>query len=358
MSSYSAAGVDEEREQSAFAAVMRPWLQKTRIANPDVRVASGIGSGHFASVLSLGAGAPSIAITTDGVGTKIVLARAAGRYESVGIDCVANNVNDLICVGADPVALVDYIALDAVDEAVLGELARGMFLGADLAGVAIVGGEIAQVASLLAPRDGHGGQGPVFDLVGTAVGVLPAGAPVLDGSGVRPGDVVVGLRSSGLHSNGYSLARRALFEVGGLSLDQPLSDLLLEPTRVYVAAARALWAAQIPVRGMVHISGGGLLNLLRLAAPVGYRLDLLPEPPRIFETIRKAGDLAMAEMYAAFNMGIGLCVVVPEDSVEATLSAVSGVGEEGLVIGTVVDGPDRRVELPQVGLVGRGDAFS
>src|SRR5215210_7495720 len=153
MSSYSASGVDEEREQSAFAAVMRPWLEKTRIANPDVRVSSGIGSGHFASVLSLGGGSgPSIALTTDGVGTKILLARMAGRYESVGIDCVANNVNDLICVGADPVALVDYIALDAIDEAVLGELARGLFLGADLAGVAIVGGEIAQVASLLAGR--------------------------------------------------------------------------------------------------------------------------------------------------------------------------------------------------------------
>jgi phosphoribosylformylglycinamidine cyclo-ligase len=249
---YAAAGVDEEREQSAFAAVMRPWLEKTRIANPDVRVASGIGSGHFASVLSF-AGGPSIALTTDGVGTKILLARAAGRYESVGIDCVANNVNDLICVGADPVALVDYVALDAIDEAVLVELARGLFLGADLAGVAIVGGEIAQIGSLLATREAAGGGGaPVFDLVGTAVGVLPAGRAVLDGGEVQAGDVVVGLRSSGLHSNGYSLARHALFEVGGLSLDEGgLADLLLEPTRVYVPAARALWGADVPVRGMV-----------------------------------------------------------------------------------------------------------
>ncbi|MCA1691901.1 MAG: phosphoribosylformylglycinamidine cyclo-ligase [Actinobacteria bacterium] len=357
MSSYASAGVDEQREQSAFAAVMRPWLEKTRIANPGVRVTSGIGSGHFASVLELGGiGGPSIAVTTDGVGTKILLARQAGRYESVGIDCVANNVNDLICVGADPVALVDYIALDAVDEAVLGELARGLFMGADLAGVAIVGGEIAQVASLLAARAGPD-EGPVFDLVGTAVGVMPAGSVVLDGSAVAPGDVVVGLRSSGLHSNGYSLARRALFDVAGLPLDQGLADALLEPTRVYVAAARALWAANVPLHGMVHISGGGLLNVLRLAAPVGYRLDSLPEPPAVFELIRSSGDVPLAELYSTFNMGIGLCVVVPEEAADAALAAVAAAGEQASVIGRVVEGPDRRVELPAMGLVGRGDAF-
>ncbi len=357
MSEYAAAGVDEAREQAAFGAAMRPWLEKTRVANPHVRVRSGIGSGHFASVLDLGD--VSIAVTTDGVGTKILLARLVGRYESVGIDCVANNVNDLICVGADPVALVDYIALDEVDERVLAELARGLFLGADAAGVAVVGGEIAQVASLLADRGAAGGgEGPVFDLVGTAVGVLPGARPVLDGAEVAPGDVVVGLRSSGLHSNGYSLARRALFEVGGLELDPALADRLLEPTRVYVGFARGLWAREVPVRGIVHISGGGLLNLLRLAAPVGYRLDELPEPPDVFTLIRDAGGVPPEEMYATFNMGIGLGVVVPEDAVAAVLSAAHEVGEEGRVIGRVVEGPDRRVELPATGLVGRGDVFS
>lgn len=346
MVDYASSGVDEDREQAAFAAAMRPWLAKTRIARPDVRVASGIGSGHFASVLDIDGG-PSIAVTTDGVGTKIELARMVGRYESVGIDCVANNVNDLICVGADPVALVDYIALDEVDEGVLGELARGLFLGAEAAGVAVVGGEIAQVATLLAPRGAS--ESPVFDLVGTAIGVMPAGAAVLDGSAVAPGDVVIGLRSSGLHSNGYSLARRALGD--GLAA---VADRLLEPTRVYVGAARALWAAGVPLRGMVHISGGGLLNLLRLAAPVAYVLDTLPEPPEVFELIRSAGDVPLAEMYATFNMGIGLCLVVPPDAVDATLAAL----DEGEVIGRVIDGPERRVELPAAGLVGRGDAFA
>ena len=351
MGDYAASGVDEEREQSAFAAVMRPWLEKTRVVRPDVRVTSGIGSGHFASVLSLGEGVPSVAITTDGVGTKIEVARLAGRFETVGIDCVANNVNDLICVGADPVALVDYIALDEVDERVLGELARGLFLGADAAGIAVVGGEIAQVASMLAAR--AEGAPPVFDLVGTAVGVLPAGAVVLDGSAVVPGDVVVGLRSSGLHSNGYSLARRVL---GDAVLS--LADKLLEPTRVYVPAARALWAAGVEIHGMVHISGGGLLNVLRLAAPVGYVLDALPAVPDVFEAVRAAGDVPMAEMYATFNMGIGLCVVVPESAADAAVAAATEAGEVASVIGRVVDGPDRRVEIPSLHLVGRGDAFA
>ncbi len=356
MGEYASAGVDEEREQAAFARAMRPWLEKTRVANPAVRVLSGIGSGHFASVLGIDGG-PSIAVTTDGVGTKILVARAVGRYETVGSDVVANNVNDLICVGADPVALVDYIATDAVDEHVFGELARGMSLGAEAAGIAIVGGEIAQVASLLAERAGAGGSGPVFDLVGTALGVLPADSLVLDGSAVVAGDMVVGLGSSGLHSNGYSLARRALFEVAGVPVES-VADALLEPTRIYVAAARVLWTAGVPVHGMVHISGGGLLNLLRLAAPVGYVLDTLPDPPPIFGQIQRAGSVATEEMYATFNMGIGLCVVVPPEAVPAAVAAVTGVGEEASVIGRVVDGPDRRVELPAAGLVGRGDTFS
>ena len=345
MGDYAASGVDEEREQAAFSGVMRPWLEKTRVARPGVRVLAGIGSGHFASVLGIGESV-AVAVTTDGVGTKIEVARLVGRYEGIGVDVVANNVNDLICVGADPVAMVDYIALDAVDEDVLAELARGMFLGADAAGVAVVGGEIAQVASMLAARAPS--DPVVFDLVGTALGVQAG--PLVDGSAVVPGDVVVGLRSSGLHSNGYTLARRALGESGV----RAHADALLEPTRIYVGAARALWAAGVPVHGMVHISGGGLLNLLRLSSPVGYVLDQLPEPPAIFGAVAEAGGVPAAEMYATFNMGIGLCVVLPESAVDAAVAAMG----EGEVIGSVVTGPDRRVEVPSVGLVGRGDTFS
>ena len=213
-STYAAAGVDEEREQAAFARVMRPWLARTKVRSPLVTSITGLASGYFATLMHLPPG-PPIALTTDGVGTKILLAREANRWEPIGVDCVANNVNDLICVGAVPLALLDYMATDRIDEGVLDEIARGLFLGAELAGIAIPGGEIAQIGDMLA--DSAGG-GPMLDLVGTAIGALPPGREALDGSMARPGDVVIGLLSSGLHSNGYSLARHALFRKGGMSL--------------------------------------------------------------------------------------------------------------------------------------------
>src|SRR5215469_8191411 len=249
--SYAAAGVDEQREQDVFARAMRPWLARTAARSSMVASITGLSSGYFATILQLDSG-PPLALSTDGGGTKILLAREANRWEPIGIDCVANNVNDLICVGAVPLALLDYMATDRIDEGVLDEVARGLFLG-------------AQIGDMLA--DSAGG-GPMLDLVGTAIGALPplgtsdaqqaqqapraqqAYRPAVDGRAVRPGDVVIGLPSSGLHSNGYSLARHALFKKGGLALNDPvpgsgrrLADALLQPTRVYVEAAEALWSA-------------------------------------------------------------------------------------------------------------------
>src|ERR1700678_3640387 len=206
--SYAQAGVDEEREQAAFARVMRPWLARTRVKSPLVTSITGLASGYFATLMHLPPG-PPIALTTDGVGTKIMRAEGAGRWEPIGVDCVANNVNDLICVGAVPLALLDYVATDRIDEGVLEEIARGLYLGADLAGIAIPAGEIAQIGAMLA--DAAGGR-PMLDLVGTAIGALPPGRDPVDGSGVRSGDVIIGLPSSGLHSNRDSLAPHVLFE--------------------------------------------------------------------------------------------------------------------------------------------------
>ena len=190
---YGAAGVDEEREQDVFARAMRPWLARTGARSPLVASISGLESGYFATLLRCTPGLP-LALSTDGVGTKILLAREANRWEPIGVDCVANNVNDLICVGAVPLALLDYVATDRIDEGVLEEIARGLYLGADLAGIAIPGGEIAQIGAMLA--DAAGGR-PMLDLVGTAIGALPPGRDPMDGSGVRPGDVIIGLPSSG-----------------------------------------------------------------------------------------------------------------------------------------------------------------
>src|SRR6202522_2743818 len=181
--SYAAAGVDEQREQDVFARAMRPWLARTAARSSMVTSITGLSSGYFATILQLDSG-PPLAMSTDGVGTKILLAREANRWEPIGIDCVANNVNDLICVGAVPLALLDYVAIDRIDEGVLEEIARGLYLGADLAGIAIPGGEIAQIGSMLA--DPAGGP-PLLDLVGTGSGGLPPRPDPIDGSGVRAG---------------------------------------------------------------------------------------------------------------------------------------------------------------------------
>jgi phosphoribosylformylglycinamidine cyclo-ligase len=368
--SYRDAGVDEEREQDAFSKVMRPWLARTQVASPLVTSITGLASGYFATLVHIPPG-PPIALTTDGVGTKILLARQANRWEAVGIDVVANNVNDLVCVGAVPLALLDYMATDRVDEAVFEELARGMYLGANLAGIAIPGGEIAQIGAMLASPDDKA-KGPMLDLVGTAMGAMPPADPAeqpeagritewrqpVDGASVEAGDVIIGLPSSGLHSNGYSLARHALFDIGGLTLnDSHLADALLQPTRVYVAAAEALWKANVQPKGLVHISGGGLLNLGRLAADVSYELDALPAPPPIFKTIAEAGKVAAATMYATFNMGIGFCVVVSPAQQQAAIAALKQAGEEPVRIGRVTGQPGRDVSIPAEGLTGHGDAF-
>src|SRR3984885_15184455 len=350
--SYAQAGVDEEREQAAFARVMRPWLARTKVRSPLVPSITGLASGYFATLMHLPPG-PPIALTTDGVGTKIMLAEEANRWEPIGVDCVANNVNDLICVGAVPLALLDYIATDRIDEAVLDEVARGLFLGAELAGIAIPGGEIAQIGEMLAKSSSGG---PTLDLVGTAIGALPPAEGTadgyrlaLDGSAVGPGDVVIGLPSSGLHSNGYSLARHALFKTAGLTLDDQvpgsgrrLSDALLQPTRVYVNAAEALWAAGGKPDGMADVS---------------HEPHPGPAAPELFALIASSGGVDDATMYATLNMGIGFCVVVGKDDQRAALEALKAAGEDAIRIGTVTERPGRTVTIPTAGLIGKGDAF-
>jgi phosphoribosylformylglycinamidine cyclo-ligase len=357
---YLHAGVDEQREQKTLREIMLPWFEKTRRSSVAHSVL-GVGAGHFATVVKFAAG-NSIALSTDGVGTKILVARMADRYEPIGVDCVANNVNDLICIGARPLILLDYIAIDRIDENVLERIARGLSEGAQEAQVEIAGGEIAQVAGLLASsEDGP----PMFDLVGTALGEIEGNPPrALDGSMVRLGDVVIGLPSSGLHSNGYSLARYALFEKADLALDyrlpetrQTLADALLEPTKIYVRPVQALWDANIPVHGLVNISGGGLLNLTRLSAEVSYILDSLPDEAPVFRLIREKGELSWAEMFATFNMGVGLCIVVPESSVESSLNVLEDAGESPFILGSVVQGNERSVQIPKWNLTGSGDEF-
>jgi phosphoribosylformylglycinamidine cyclo-ligase len=260
--------------------------------------------GHYASVIRLDE-RTGIALSTDGVGTKLLVAEQLGRYDSIGIDCVAMNVNDVICVGAEPLAMLDYIAIDRADPEICAEVGVGLARGAELAGVEIPGGELAQLGEMVRG----------VDVSGACFGTV-ALDEIIDGSAVQAGDAILGLPSSGLHSNGYSLARSAL---DGLPLDQDpegrlggaLGDELLVPTEIYVKPILELLRSEVEVRGLAHITSGGLGNLLRLAAEVGYEIDdPLPEPP-IFGLIQERSGTSDEEMHDVFNMGCGLCCIVP-----------------------------------------------
>lgn len=292
--------------------------------------------GHYAAVLEV---APNlgIAVGTDGVGSKLIVAEQAGRHDTVGIDCVAMNVNDVVCVGAEPIALLDYLAVERVDEDVMREIAAGLKAGAELAGVEIPGGEVAVLPELIRGHPSPGG----FDLTAACLGTVALDA-IVTGAACRPGDALLGLPSSGLHSNGYSLARRAL---SGLALDDrpaalggaSVADALLEPTVIYVRAALELLRSGLPVHGLAHITGGGLLNLTRLNAHVGYEVtDPLPALP-IFGLVRDLGAVADAEMWEVFNMGCGFCAVVQEEAAGEAAALLARHHAGTRRIGTVTD---------------------
>jgi phosphoribosylformylglycinamidine cyclo-ligase len=265
-----------------------------------------------------------LALSTDGVGTKLLVAEQLGRFHTIGIDCVAMNVNDVICVGAEPLAMLDYIAVDRADPDVCEEIGRGLARGAELAGIEIPGGELAQLGEMIRG----------FDIVGACFGTVGLDA-IIDGSQIRPGDPIIGLPSSGLHSNGYTLARRTLdgIPLSDAQLGRPLGELLLEPTEIYVEPVLALLRSGVDVRGLAHITSGGLGNLLRFPAEVGYEIDDPLPPQPIFGLIRDRGPVSEEEMYEVFNMGCGFCCVVAAGQEEEALELLRGRYPEARRIG-------------------------
>jgi len=260
-------------------------------------------------------------------------------------------VNDLVCVGAEPVALVDYLAVERADPAALEQIAIGLKRGAELAGVEIPGGELAQLPELI-----RGHPSPLgFDLVGACFGIVELDA-VVTGARVKPGDAVIGLPSSGVHSNGLTLARRALpdlaerpAELGGASA----GETLLEPTAIYVGAVGELLGSGVDVRGLAHITSGGMLNLLRLEASVGYEIDRPLPRLAIFDLIAGRSRASEAELLEVFNMGCGFCCVVPADQTDAAVELLDSHHGGTAVIGRVTDEAGV-VRLP--GLVGRAES--
>lgn len=344
---YAAAGVDAPGAHGALTGLVAV-LKGIDTGKPSRSV---LQSGHYAAVLRLD-DTTGLALCTDGVGSKVIVAEQAGRYDTVGIDCIAMNVNDVICVGAEPIALVDYIAVEDAQPDMLRQIAEGLRAGAERAGVEIPGGELAQLPELIRGHPSPNG----FDLCASCVGLVPLDR-IITGRTVQPGDAIIGIPSSGVHSNGLTLARTVLSdlreappELGGRSV----ADELLEPTVIYVRAVLELIASEIDVRGLAHITGDGFLNLTRLEAEVGYRIDNpLPVPP-VFRLIAERGAVDETELWEVFNMGCGFCVVVPPADADAAVELLGRRHAGTAVIGEITADAGL-VELPQAGLSGRRD---
>jgi phosphoribosylformylglycinamidine cyclo-ligase len=316
--------------------------------------------GQYASVLQVRDDL-AIAISTDGVGSKTLVASALDRYDTIGFDCVAMNVNDILCVGARPLAMVDYLGVHTLDSRRADEILKGLGAAAKEASVAIPGGELAQLPEVIGSDGRSPGDAKAFDLVGTCIGMVHPAEIVL-GDAIGAGDSLIGIASSGIHSNGLTLARRVLLDKGGYSLNEligvlgrTLGEELLHPTEIYVRAVEALWDRDVRPHGLAHITSDGLANLCRLNDGVRFQVDALPKPQPIFELIRSVGSVEDAEMYRVFNMGTGFVAVVTKDDEERSLDAIRAAGYDAMVIGSVVSG-EPGVDVRPLGLFGRLDS--
>ncbi len=346
---YKDSGVDIE-EGDRLVERIKPAAKRTM--RPEVMA----GIGGFASLVALPQGyrEPVLVSGTDGVGTKLKVAFIAGRHDTIGQDLVAMCVNDVACTGAEPIFFLDYFGTGKLSSDQAADVVTGIAKGCEIAGAALVGGETAELPGFYAPGE--------YDLAGFCVGVVEK-SQIVDGSRVKAGDVIIGLPSSGLHSNGYSLARKVLLEVQGRSLDETpaelggrtLGDALLEPTRIYVKDVLALRRSGVDVHSMSHITGGGLPGNAPRTLPDGTKaiIDASTwEIPAIFELIRQGGDVPWDDMLQTFNLGIGFVVVVPPHEESHAVQLLRGRGIEARRIGVVesgVDGEEATCEVRNIG---------
>jgi phosphoribosylformylglycinamidine cyclo-ligase len=346
---YKTAGVDTAAAQSGLGKI----VERIKATWP---APGGVGTvkldiGYFANVIDIGG--IGLAICTDGVGSKSIIAQMMNRYDTIGIDCVAMNVNDAICVGARPISMVDYIAIENADAEILGAIAIGLAAGAKQAGISISGGEIAPLKDVVRG----------FDLVGMAVGIVPLDR-IITGRDLVSGDVIIGIESSGIHSNGLTLARHVFFERAKLSIDHvfpelgtPLGEELLRPTLIYVPEILEIIGNIHAVKALINITGDGLLNLPRVDATVGFVIDDLPPTPPIFGLIEQCGAVDRTEMFEVYNMGVGFCVLIAETEVDATLSILRHHNRSAKIIGRVIADESKGVYLPRQRLAGHGKVF-
>ena len=311
VSTYSEAGVDIDASEKATEALIAQIEGVNRKGDGEaIKLDNG-----FAGLVKLGDGA--LAMCTDGVGSKLLLAEEMDSIHTVGIDCVAMNTNDLICVGAEPLSFVDYVALDKPDEDLMAKIGMGLAEGCKQSNCTLSGGETAILPELV-----HG-----FDIAGTSVGYVKQDK-IIDGTKISEGDVLIGLKSSGPHSNGYTLIRK-LFDG-----DKELGKKLVEPTRIYVKEVMAL-IKQVDVHGIAHITGGGLDNISRINNNFQYFIDNPLPIPSIFDWLQEKGSIETKEMYRTFNMGMGMVIIVNKDDAK---KSVSILGEHSQIIGSVKSG--------------------
>ena len=335
--SYAAAGVDIT---AGYRAVE---LMKQHIARTMTDVETSIGG--FGGVFPLdltGIQKPVLVSGTDGVGTKLKIAFGMGKNDTVGIDCVAMCVNDVICVGAKPLFFLDYIACGKNQPQRIADIVSGVAEGCVQSGCALIGGETAEMPGFYPEEE--------YDLAGFCVGVVDRDK-MIDKTTMRPGDVVIGLASSGVHSNGFSLVRK-VFENWDMAVSRPelggksLYEALIVPTRIYVKPVLAL-LEKVSVRGISHITGGGFYENVPRSVPQGFcariRKDAV-KTPAIFELIAKAGSIPERDMFNTFNMGVGMTIVVPAEQADEALRILNDAGAEASVLGEIVES-DRRIEI-------------
>lgn len=331
--SYQDSGVDVERGYKAVE-LMKKHVQSTFNSN----VLGDIGSfGGFYSIAGEKMDEPVLVAGTDGVGTKLKYAFLANRHDTIGIDAVAMCVNDIVCQGAKPLFFLDYFATGKLSPETVATVVSGVAEGCRQSGCALIGGETAEMPGFY--QEGE------YDIAGFAVGVVDR-KKVINGKQIKAGDVLIGLKSSGVHSNGYSLVRKLFGEERGVletyseELGGKPSDILLTPTRIYVRSILSL-IEKVTVKGIAHITGGGFIENIPRIFPEGIGCEIRKdsyEVPSVFRYMQKKAEITDAQIYNTFNMGIGMVVCVAPEDVEATLSSLKESGEEAVVIGKTVQG--------------------
>lgn len=330
MVTYSEAGVDislEEQTVRALTGELSETLDYRNIIK---------NKGHFAALIDFGSRA--IAMSTDGVGSKILIANLMNKFDTIGIDCIAMVVNDILCVGAEPIAMVDYLAVEKPNPEIAKEIGKGLKIGCEQAKIAMIGGETASLPKII--KD--------FDLAGTGIGIVKKDN-IITGTNIKDGDIIIGISSSGIHSNGLSLARKALLDIANYKVTDKLptdsnitiGEALLEPTIIYVDPIIELLKSNIEIHGLGHITGGGFSNLKRLNHNMTYIINNLPEPLPIFKAIQATG-IENKEMYHVFNMGIGFAVILDKQYQKETLEILNKY-HKTYIIGEVKEDENNRV---------------